>query len=378
LAKLELISVSKRFGPVKAVDNVSVVVEDNELFCLFGPPGCGKSTILRLLLGLESPDSGEIHIGGRNITGLPPADRDLAMVFQNLALFPHMSARQNLAFPLVARGADQRRINAKVAEVAETLHITHLLEKFPAYLSGGERQRVAIGRALVRDPMAYLMDEPISALDARLREEMRVELNRLQRQLRHTFVHVTHDQEEAMAVADRLCIMKDGRVEQIGTPLELYNAPQNRYVARQLGSPPINLISGHLDASRGLFEASQMPLFAGVSTGAKAGGGSVWLGVRPEDLTIARERVAGTVPATIYEVEPLGAITIVDVNVGGQILKAQLPGQPKFLQGEAVQLAFDLAKCHLFDSISERRLAIGLVVTDGIKIASKFAQQPGT
>ena len=181
-----------------------------------------------------------------------------------------------------------------------------------------------------------------------------------------------------MAVADRLCIMKDGRVEQIGTPLELYNAPQNRYVARQLGSPPINLISGHLDFSRGLFKASQMPLFAGVSTGAKAGGGSVWLGVRPEDLTIAREQVVGSVPATIYEVEPLGAITIVDVSVGEQILKAQLPGQPKFLQGEAVQLGFDLAKCHLFDGISERRLATGLVVADGIKIASKFARQPGT
>ena len=174
LAKLELISVSKRFGPVTALDNVTLVVEDNELFCLFGPPGCGKSTILRLLVGLESPDVGEIRIGGRDVTDLSPADRNLAMVFQNLALFPHMSARQNLAFPLVARGADQRRINAKVAEVAETLHITHLLEKFPAHLSGGERQRVAIGRALVRDPMAYLMDEPISALDARLREEMRV------------------------------------------------------------------------------------------------------------------------------------------------------------------------------------------------------------
>ena len=370
MAKLELISVSKRFGPVTALDNVTLVVEDNELFCLFGPPGCGKSTILRLLVGLESPDVGEIRIGGRDVTDLSPADRNLAMVFQNLALFPHMSARQNLAFPLVARGADQRRINAKVAEVAETLHITHLLEKFPAHLSGGERQRVAIGRALVRDPMAYLMDEPISALDARLREEMRVELNRLQRQLRHTFVHVTHDQEEAMAVADRLCIMRNGRVEQIGTPSELYNAPQNRYVARQLGSPPINLISGHLDISRGLFEASQMPLFAGVSTG--AGGGSAWLGVRPEDLTIEREPVAGSVPATIYEVEPLGAITIIDVSVGEQILKAQLPGQPKFLQGESVHLAFDLAKCHLFDGISERRLATGLVVAEG-----KFAWQPG-
>ena len=175
------------------------------------------------------------------------------MVFQNLALFPHMSARENLAFPLVARGADPKRISAKVAQVAETLHMTDLLDKFPAHLSGGERQRVAIGRALVRDPKAYLMDEPISALDARLREEMRVELNRLQRQLNHTFVHVTHDKEEAMAVADRLCVMRDGRVEQIGTSLELFDAPQNRYVARQLGSPPINFLSGNFDVSSGVF-----------------------------------------------------------------------------------------------------------------------------
>ena len=361
LAKLELISVSKRFGRATAIDDVSLVVEDNELFCLFGPPGCGKSTILRLLLGLEAPDSGEIRIGGRDVTQLPPADRDLAMVFQNLALFPHMSARENLAFPLVARGADPKHITAKVAQVAETLHITHLLDKFPAHLSGGERQRVAIGRALVRDPKAYLMDEPISALDARLREEMRVELNRLQRQLNHTFVHVTHDQEEAMAVADRLCVMRDGRVEQIGTSLELYNAPQNRYVARQLGSPPINFISGNFDVSSGVFEASEMPLAGGTSK-ANAGGGAAWLGVRPEDLSIVVDKSAGavSVPAVIYEVEPLGAITIVDVKVGEQILKAQLAGQPKFSDGENVNLCFDLGKCHLFGSDTERRLATGL------------------
>ncbi len=361
MAKLELISVSKRFGRVTAIDDVSLVVENNELFCLFGPPGCGKSTILRLLVGLETPDAGEIHVGGRDVTGLPPADRDLAMVFQNLALFPHMSTRENLAFPLVTRGMDPMRISAKVAQVAETLHITHLLDKFPAHLSGGERQRVAIGRALVREPKAYLMDEPISALDARLREEMRVELNRLQRQLNHTFVHVTHDQEEAMAVADRLCVMKDGRVEQIGTPLELYNAPQNRYVARQLGSPPINFISGNFNVSSGLFEASEMPL-AAVATRANAGHGAAWLGIRPEDLGID-DKFAGavSVPAAIYEVEPLGAITIVDVKVGEQILKAQLPGQPNFSEGQPVNLCFDLDKCHLFDSGSERRLATGLV-----------------
>jgi multiple sugar transport system ATP-binding protein len=359
-----MISVSKRFGRVAAIDDVSLVVEDNELFCLFGPPGCGKSTILRLLLGLDVPDSGEIYIGGRDVTHLAPADRDLAMVFQNLALFPHLSARQNLAFPLVARGIAPKQIGAKVLQVAETLRIAHLLDKFPAHLSGGERQRVAIGRALVREPKAYLMDEPISALDARLREEMRVELNRLQRQLKHTFVHVTHDQEEAMAVADRLCIMKEGRIAQIGTPLDLYNSPDSRYVALQLGSPPINFISGDLDASRGFFRAREMP-FAAKALGATGADRPAWLGIRPEDLTIApRPTGAGadTVPATIYEVEPLGATTIVDIKAGERILKAQLPGQPRFSQGEAVHLAFNLAKCHLFDGNSEGRLKTRLMV----------------
>jgi multiple sugar transport system ATP-binding protein len=359
LAKLELLSVSKRFGGLTAVNDVSLVIEDNELFCLFGPPACGKSTILRLFLGLEAPDAGKILIGGRDVTDLPPADRDLAMVFQNLALFPHMSARENLAFPLVARRADAKYITIRVAQVAETLHITHLLDKAPAHLSGGERQRVAIGRALVREPKAYLMDEPISALDARLREEMRVELNRLQRQFKHTFVHVTHDQEEAMAVADRLCVMKNGQIEQLGTPQELYNTPNNRYVARQLGSPPINFIPGSFDAASGLFEASAMPL-AAVAVKV-VGHGAAWLGVRPEDLSIAAKASgAGSVPAEIYEVEPLGAITIVDVKVGEQILKAQLPGQPTFAEGDPVYLSFDLAKCHLFDSGSGRRLATGL------------------
>jgi multiple sugar transport system ATP-binding protein len=361
VAKLELVSVHKRYGRSVAVDDVTLAVEDGELFCLFGPPGCGKSTILRLLVGLEIPDQGQIRIGGRDVTHLPPADRDLAMVFQNLALFPHMSVRQNLAFPLVERRVPRSRVEEKVAAVAHTLHITPLLEKMPAHLSGGERQRVAIGRALVREPQAYLMDEPISALDARLREEMRVELNRLQRQLKHTFVHVTHDQEEAMAVADRMCIMKGGRIEQVGTPLEVYNAPADRYVARQLGSPPMNFVAGQLDAS-GRFTADAVP-FSAQAGGARDSAGGAWLGVRPEDVGVARAPDgAGAVPAAVYEVEPLGAITIIDVRVGEQIFKAQLPGQPRFEQGEPVFMHFELPKVHVFEGATERRLATGLSV----------------
>ena len=359
MAKLELISVTKRFGHVVAVEDVDLTVEDNELFCLFGPPGCGKTTILRLLLGLELPDQGEIRIGARNVTRLPPADRDLAMVFQNLALFPHMSVRENLAFPLVERRVAARRIDAKVAEVAETLHITHLLDKPPAQLSGGERQRVAIGRALVREPNAYLMDEPISALDARLREEMRVELNRLQRQLKHTFVHVTHDQEEAMAVADRLCIMKQGRIVQVGTPLEVYNSPTDRYVARQLGSPPMNFLEGRITLAQGRFVANDVAFWAHVPTAHTAGGAAL-LGVRPEDIAISsRPNGAAAIAASIYEIEPLGAVTIVDVKVGDRILKVQAPGQPRYAEGEAVFLIFDSAKCHIFDAATDRRLTTG-------------------
>lgn len=359
MAQLELISVSKRYGKVVAVEDIDLVVNDGEMFCLFGPPGCGKSTILRLLLGLEIPDRGEIRIGGRDVTRLAPKDRDLAMVFQNLALFPHMSARENLAFPLVERGMERGATETKVAAVAQTLHISALLDKFPAHLSGGERQRVAIGRALVREPQAYLMDEPISALDARLREEMRVELNRLQRHLKHTFVHVTHDQEEAMSVADRLCIMKEGRIEQVGTPLEVYNAPDDRYVARQLGSPPINFIAGRLDAA-GRFSADEMSLAAG-GTQAKDVDVAVWLGARPEDIAVEHTaRGQGTVKATIYEVEPLGAITIVDLQVGDHILKAQVTGQAEFAHGEEVFARLDLDKCHVFERSAGKRLATGL------------------
>ena len=246
-----------------------------------------------------------------------------------------------------------------MAEVAETLHITHLLHKPPAQLSGGERQRVAIGRALVREPNAYLMDEPISALDARLREEMRVELNRLQRQLKHTFVHVTHDQEEAMAVADRLCIMKQGRIVQVGTPLEVYNSPNDRYVARQLGSPPMNFLEGRIAPAEGGFVANDMAFSAPVST-AHLAEGAAWLGVRPEDIAISIEaNGSAAIPASIYEIEPLGAMTIVDVKIGDHILKVQAPGQPQYDPGASVFLAFDPPKCHIFDAVTDRRLTTG-------------------
>ncbi len=347
MASLELNGINKSYGDTVAVADIDLKIADNEFFCIFGPPSCGKTTILRLLLGLVAPDSGEVHIAGEAVTYTSPKDRNLAMVFQNLALFPHMTTWQNLAFPLTERKMDKQAVEARVNEVAETLHITPLLKKLPAHLSGGERQRVAIGRALVREPGAFLMDEPIAALDARLREEMRVELKRLQREQNHTLVYVTHDQEEAMSVADRMAIFEGGRIRQIGTPAEIYNKPNSRYVAELIGSPPMNFIDGRFGA--GLFTAEpqniEMP-FEGVSHD-----GPAILAVRPEDIEIRRPNQSG-IEAKVYEVEPLGAFTIVDIIIGEKIAKVQVAGQPEFELGSPVRLLLEPMNCHLFDGNS--------------------------
>ena len=357
MAKLELRGVTKTYGKTVGVANIDLTVEDNEFFCIFGPPSTGKSTILRLFLGLETPDSGEVCIGGEVVNGRLPAERDLAMVFQNLALFPHMTAGENLAFPLAERKTPKAERERRVNEVADKLHIGPLLNKIPAHLSGGERQRVAIGRALVRDSNALLMDEPISALDARLHEEMRVELKRLQREMHRTLVYVTHDQEEAMSVADRLCIIRDGGIAQIGTPQEIYNAPNSRYVAEVIGAPPMNFIAGAIGEG-GAFSADGLDLALTFKTNGAAGPGDV--GVRPEDIVIEREAPGGhAVAATIYEVEPLGGFTVVALSVGDSVLRAQITGQPQFTLGEPVHLSLALDKCHLFASADGARIATG-------------------
>jgi multiple sugar transport system ATP-binding protein len=344
MATIEFSGVTKRYGRVTAVEDLSFRIADNEFFCVFGPPSSGKTTILRLLLGLEQPDAGEIRLDGRDVTALPPAARDIAMVFQNLALFPHMSARDNIRFPLVERRVPEATMAARVADAATRLHIGHILHKPPAQLSGGERQRVAIARALVRDPAAYLMDDPISALDARLREETRVELKRIQRDLGRTVVYVTHDQEEAMSVADRMAILEAGRIRQIGTPGDIYDRPATRYVANLVGAPPINLIAGRVE--RGVFHAARDGFAIGV--GDVAAGGDVELGVRPEDVTLTAADAPGALPARIFEVEPLGGFTVVDVERGGQILRALVRGQPQLRTEAEIGLVFDPRKLHLF------------------------------
>ncbi len=348
MARIEFDHVTKRFGDVVAVDDASVTIENNEFFCFFGPPSSGKSTVLRLLLGLDVPDSGEIRIDGKRVNELPPAQRNLAMVFQNLALFPHMTARDNVIFPLVERQAPQALIEERLAKIATTLHMSHILHKRPALLSGGERQRVAIGRALVRDAAAYLMDDPISALDARLREETRVELKRLQRDIGHTLIYVTHDQEEAMSVADRMAVLEGGAIRQIDAPQTLYSRPQSRYVAALVGSPRMNFLPGKVEGNH--FHAGQGDWTVPLSGAAALNGQSLEVGFRPEHVSVAPRGAADALPATVISVEPLGAMTIVVTEAAGTTVKAALKGQHSYGVGEEIALAIPPHRCILFDA----------------------------
>ncbi|SLN64841.1 ABC transporter ATP-binding protein [Roseisalinus antarcticus] len=331
MASIRFQNVTKRFGDIVALDDASFEIRDNAFFCLFGPPLSGKSTILKLILGLETPDTGGIFIDGQPVAHVSPAKRNVAMVFQNLALFPHMSALDNVRFPLVERKIPEAQIRARVAQVTEKLHIGHILGKPPAQLSGGERQRVAIARALVRDPAAYLMDDPISALDARLREETRVELRRIQQEMQKTLVYVTHDQEEAMSVADGMAVLESGRIRQIGTPEDLYRQPNSTYVAEMLGAPRINVIPGDM---AGVIALPNLPA------------GAARIGIRPENLRVN----PGGGEGTISEIEPLGAFTTLSIDARGQTLKASLRGQPDLQTGAHVSLSVDPARAHFFDA----------------------------
>ncbi|SIT59356.1 sn-glycerol-3-phosphate import ATP-binding protein UgpC [Mesorhizobium prunaredense] len=350
MADIVFRNVTKRYGDTLVVDDASFTVNDNEFFCFFGPPLSGKSTILRLVLGLETPDTGEILIGGRPVNTVSPAERNVAMVFQNLALFPHMSARDNVRFPLVERRIAEADIEKRVADVAAKLHIGHILHKPPAQLSGGERQRVAIARALVRDPNAYLMDDPISALDARLREETRVELKRIQRELGKTLIYVTHDQEEAMSVADGIAILENGSIRQIGAPAEIYDRPASTYVARLLGSPMMNILKsvrgdGGVEAAEGAIRIADKA----------APADAVEIGLRPEDIKVrpwpdrdgTSDGRAGR-PARVFEVEPLGGYTVVTLAAGQARLRALLRGQPDIRPDAMVAISCEPGRVHYF------------------------------
>jgi len=331
VASISFRNVSKKFGDTVALDDVSFEVEDNQFFCLFGPPLSGKSTILKIILGLESADSGEVLIDGKSMNNVSPAGRNVSMVFQNLALFPHMTAEQNIRFPLVERKIDKRIIDTRLADVAKKLHIGHILHKPPSQLSGGERQRVAIGRALVRDPAAYLMDDPISALDARLREQTRVELRRIQQEMGQTLIYVTHDQEEAMSVADKMLILENGKVRQIGTPDELYDRPNSTYVAKMLGAPTVNILPSQWAEKNAQVVAK----------------GAFQVGLRPENIE-ATPATSGD-GVQIVDVETLGATTTVSVEGNENHLKISIQGQSNLCAGDWVHLSAEPSGTLLFD-----------------------------
>jgi multiple sugar transport system ATP-binding protein len=345
-------NVSKRYGSTVALDKVSIEISEREFFGIFGPPSCGKSTFMRLLLGLEQPDSGRIIIAGKDVTYDAPMQRNLSMVFQNLALFPNMTARENIAFPLVERKINAADIETRVKKIAETLNISHILHKPPGSLSGGERQRVAIARALIREANAYLMDEPIAALDARLRESMRVELKRLQREVGHTFVYVTHDHEEASAVSDRLAIMRAGSFTQIGKPEDIYENPKNLYVSEVIGAPRINVMRGEFN--NGKFEGN----FGAVAAPAHFKGAGV-LGIRPDFLMHGGQPKVGDVKfsGAVTEVEPLGAYTIVTLRCAEASLRAVVRGASNIQMNEKIEVTAQGSDAFWFDATGETRLS---------------------
>ena len=322
------------------VDDLSLEIADGEFVVLLGPSGCGKTTTLRMLAGLETVTSGDLYIGDERINDVPTQQRDLAMVFQSYALYPHMSIAENIAYPLRVRklGRDER--DNRVARVAKMLEIESLLERKPRQLSGGERQRVALARAIVREPRAYLMDEPLSNLDARLRVQMRGELKRLQHQLGTTTIYVTHDQAEAMTLASRVAVMKKGRLQQFDTPLNIYNRPANRFVAEFVGSPSMNFIEGRIDHGFFLSDSIRIPVHRPDSI--------VTMGLRPEHIHVFTEPQDGATPASVYVTELMGNETFVFLSVGKQQLIARAPADFHAEVESTVWLQFEAERAHFF------------------------------
>ena len=355
MASVAFRNIEKSFGKVKVIQGLSFDIFEGEFVVLVGPSGCGKSTLLRMLAGLEEITSGEIAIDGKVINELDSKDRDIAMVFQSYALYPHMTVRDNMAFSLKLRRADAALTRQRVGDAARILNLDPLLERYPRELSGGQRQRVAMGRAIVRDPKVFLFDEPLSNLDAKLRVAMRAEIKALHLRLKTTTVYVTHDQIEAMTMADRIVVMHDGIIEQIGTPLELFDHPGNLFVAQFIGSPSMNVLSGTLRVTSGSswVEAHGHAWPVSTLTQAKEGQAVVY-GVRPTDITLSSNGVG--IPATVIVVEPTGAETELLLEVGGMRLVLVTHGRTNVQPNEVVHLDISAGKSHLFDAATGLRL----------------------
>jgi multiple sugar transport system ATP-binding protein len=359
MARVVLENVSKNFGAVEAVKNFNLTIEDKEFTILIGPSGCGKSTALRMIAGLEEPTAGTIYIGDRVVNDLPPKDRDIAMVFQEYALYPHMSVYNNMAFGLKLRKFPKGEIDKRVREASEILGIKGLLDRKPKQLSGGQRQRVAVGRAIVRKPAVFLFDEPLSNLDAKLRVQMRAELSKLHNHLQTTIIFVTHDQVEAMTMGTKIVVMKDGWIQQIGTPLEVYNSPVNHFVAGFIGSPVMNFIPCSILSEESNFlidaEVFRLPIpNKKIPYYKHLVGSKVIFGIRPNDVfdrLYAPERIKGNViRAGVEVIEPLGSEIHLNVNTGKHDLIACVDVQTSFRVHEEIELCFDLDKMHLFEA----------------------------
>jgi len=360
MAKVTLKNVYKNFGEVKVVKDFNLEIADREFIVFVGPSGCGKSTTLRMIAGLEEISEGEIYIGDRLVNHVAPKDRDIAMVFQNYALYPHMNVYENMAFGLKLRKFSKQEIDKRVKHAAEILGLENLLGRKPKELSGGQRQRVALGRAIVRNPAVFLMDEPLSNLDAKLRASMRTELSKLHQNLQVTTIYVTHDQIEAMTMGDRIVVMKDGIVQQVAPPQELYDRPANLFVAGFIGSPTMNFLKGTLSQDGKTFDGGtfKLELPADLANAARAyAGKKVTLGIRPEDVeadpAFVESHPGARVPSKIEVVEPLGSEIYLYLSTGENQITARVEPQLRFKAGQDITLALNTDKVHLFDGETE-------------------------
>ncbi|MQB41165.1 sn-glycerol-3-phosphate ABC transporter ATP-binding protein UgpC [Rhizobium sp. ICMP 5592] len=352
MAPVNIQNIQKRFGQVKVIHDISVDIADGEFVVLVGPSGCGKSTLLRMIAGLEEVSDGEIRIGAREVSNLPARDRDIAMVFQNYALYPHMTVAENLGFALKLRKADPSEISAKVEKAAGILGLEALLDRFPRQLSGGQRQRVAMGRALVRDPQVFLFDEPLSNLDAKLRVQMRAEIKSMHQRVGTTTIYVTHDQVEAMTMADKIVVLHGGLIEQIGAPLDLYDRPANLFVAGFIGSPSMNFIDGKIE--EGVFRSDKgliLPLPEGLPV-SQYGGRPLVYGIRPEHIRAA----AGGISGRVEIVEGTGSEIYAKLDCSGQEISCLFRERLDIRFGDTVGIAIDAGGVHLFDKASGKRL----------------------
>jgi len=360
MARIDLEKLTKDFGNFRAVDELDLEIADGEFLVLVGPSGCGKTTTLNMISGFEQPTSGTIRIDETVVNDMEPGERDLGMVFQNLALFPHMSVFDNIAFGLRINKVNESEVKERLHKVTETMKISSLLPNRPGQLSGGEAQRVALARTVVNNPTAFLMDEPLSSLDAKLRVEMRTELKRLHATLGTTFIYVTHDQAEAMTMADRIVVMERGRIQQVGDPLTIYNDPRNKFVAGFFGVPSMNFIHGHLDSRGGnvFFKAKNLEYtFEGANLEPELNGRAVSVGVRPENIQLLGS--GGISVGTVNLIEPLGDETIVFIDYGGdEVLITKVEASHGARPGERVNINFKRGGVLIFDGDTEERIVL--------------------